>query len=76
MESSNTKESSLGDSKSIRSKFYESPAFIFVIFIIICFIGWIVIKFVIPKIFKKFEGDTPSASNINIEIPGGEGKIN
>ena len=76
MESSNTKESSLGDSKSIWSKFYESPAFIFVIFIIICFIGWIVIKFVIPKIFKKFEGDTPSASNINIEIPGGEGKIN
>lgn len=76
MESSNTKESSLGDSKSIWSKFYESPAFIFVIFIIICFIGWFVIKFVIPKVFKKFEGDTPSASNINIEIPGGEGKIN
>ena len=71
MESSNSKESSLGDSKSIWSKFYESPAFIFVIFIILCFIGWFVIKVVIPKVFKKFEGDTPSASNTNIEIPDG-----
>lgn len=71
MESSNSKESSSGDSKSIWSKFYESPAFIFVIFIILCFIGWFVIKVVIPKVFKKFEGDTPSASNTNIEIPDG-----
>lgn len=77
MGSSNSKESSSDDSKSISdksinwSKFYESPAFIFAIFIIICFLGWLVIKYVIPHLFKKIEGDAPSASNTNIEIPDG-----
>ena len=51
------------------SKFYESPVFIFAVFIIICFIGWIVIKFVIPKVIKSMNGSSDIGAAPEPTIP-------
>jgi carbonic anhydrase len=51
------------------SKIYESPTFIFIVFIILCFIGWIVIKFVIPKFIKKVNGSSDIGAAPEPTIP-------